>query len=79
MQIIAEQYPKSLLILDDVWSAQVARAFDIHCPTLITSRNAKVVSGFTAPKRISVADGESHDKHISFCSVKDTDNHFDNI
>ena len=58
IQIIAEQYPKSLLILDDVWSAEVARAFNVYCSTMVTSRNAKVVSGFTTPIYVSVAEGK---------------------
>ena len=57
MQVISKQYPKSLLILDDVWSAEVVRAFAVCCPTLVTSRNAKVVSGFTEVLCISVAKG----------------------
>lgn len=33
-----------LLILDDVWEVEVAEKFAVHCPTLVTSRNAKVAN-----------------------------------
>ena len=43
--VMAEQYPQSLLILDDVWESETAQAFSIRCRTLITSRNADIANG----------------------------------
>ena len=43
--VMAEQYPQSLLILDDVWEPETAQVFSIRCRTMITSRNADVANG----------------------------------
>ena len=40
---MSEQHPQSLLILDDVWEVETARAFAARCRTLVTSRYAAVV------------------------------------
>ena len=56
--MISEQHPKSLLILDDVWSSDVAQAFAVRCPTMVTSRNAAVASGIPTPEIYSVSVSE---------------------
>lgn len=62
MQVISVQYPKSLLILDDVWSLDVANAFAVRCPTLVTSRNSGLAKGILVSEEhkycVSVAEGE---------------------
>ena len=59
VQVISEQHPKSLLILDDVWNFDVARAFAVRCRTMVTSRNAAVANGIPSPQvySVSVSDG----------------------
>ena len=55
-----EQYPRSLLILDDVWSHGVINAFDVRCRALVTTR----VSGLVSPVMVqnvhlvSVSEGQ---------------------
>ena len=58
-RILSKQYPHSLLILDDVWSPEVAQAFSVRCRTLVTSRNSAVASSVQAPQisSLSVSDG----------------------
>ena len=58
-QVIREQYPKSLLILDDVWSYEVVNAFSVRCRILVTSRKAGLVSpvGVNNVFSVSVSDG----------------------
>ena len=45
LQVMAEQHPRSLLILDDVWSHAVINAFSVRCRLLVTTR----VSGLVSP------------------------------
>lgn len=40
--MISKQHPNSLLILDDVWTTEVAQAFSVRCRVMVTSRNAAV-------------------------------------
>ena len=60
-QVISKQHPRSLLILDDVWSAEVAQAFAVRCRTMVTSRNSAVAERVQTPKvfPVSVSEGES--------------------
>ena len=58
IQVISEQHPKSLLILDDVWSFDVAQAFAVRCRTMVTSRNAAVANGILTPQIYSVSVSE---------------------
>ena len=61
IQVISDQHPKSLLILDDVWNFEVARAFAVRCRTMVTSRNSAVASGIPTPQihSVSVSEGKS--------------------
>jgi apoptotic protease-activating factor len=54
-KILSEQYPRSLLVLDDVWSPEVAQAFSVRCCTMVTSRNSAVASMVQAPHVIPVS------------------------
>ncbi len=60
-QVISKQHPNSLLILDDVWSAEVAAAFSVRCRVMVTSRNAAVAERVTAAEvyDVSVSQGGS--------------------
>jgi apoptotic protease-activating factor len=40
--IFIRQYPRSLLVLDDVWSQTVARWFAVRCRVLVTTRDRTV-------------------------------------
>ncbi len=58
-KVISEQHPRSLLVLDDVWSPEVAQAFSVRCRTMVTSRNAAVASSVATPYiyPVSVSEG----------------------
>ncbi len=51
---------KSLLILDDVWSPEVAKAFSACCNVIVTSRNAAIASEVETRQvfNVSVSEGE---------------------
>ena len=55
-QIISEQYPESLLILDDVWSSDVISAFAECCPIMVTSRNARMAKMYNCYD-VDICDG----------------------
>ncbi|XP_037551896.1 apoptotic protease-activating factor 1 [Nematolebias whitei] len=47
--LMLRKYPRSLLILDDIWDSSVVKVFDIQCRILMTTRNrgiADSVGGF---------------------------------
>lgn len=41
-RVIAEQHPKCLLVLDNLWRTDVAKYFSVRCRVLATTRNATV-------------------------------------
>ena len=57
--MISEQHPRSLLILDDVWSKEVAQCFAVRCRTMVTSRKSTVANSVTTPHvyTVSVSEG----------------------
>ena len=63
-KVISEQHPRSLLILDDVWSYEVAQAFAVRCRTMVTSRHAAVASSVQTPHiySVSVSEGFSEEE-----------------
>ena len=54
-EVMMEQYPQSLLILDDVWEVETSEVFAVRCRTLVTTRNAEVASGINTPDVYPVA------------------------
>ncbi|MCJ8736266.1 hypothetical protein PDJAM_G00256980, partial [Pangasius djambal] len=40
--LVLRRFPRSLLILDDVWDSYTLRAFDIQCRVLLTTRNSSL-------------------------------------
>ena len=51
---LSRNYPRCLLVLDDIWSPEVAQAFSVRCRTLVTSRNSAVASMVQTPRVISI-------------------------
>ena len=62
-EVMKEQHPRSLLILDDVWESEVARTFSAcHC-VLATSRNVAVASEvYSTVECVSVSEGFSNEE-----------------
>ncbi|XP_043943141.1 apoptotic protease-activating factor 1 [Protopterus annectens] len=63
--LMVRKYPRSLLILDDVWDSWALKAFDIQCRVLITSRNRTVAESVTGKRySVHVEEGLSHGKGL---------------
>ncbi|XP_061108853.1 apoptotic protease-activating factor 1 [Conger conger] len=48
--LMIRRYPRSLLILDDVWDSAVLRAFDIQCRILLTTRDRSLADSVSGQK-----------------------------
>lgn len=57
-----EQYPQSLLVLDDIWEPETAQYFAVRCRTLATSRNADVANAISTNNvyQVSVMEVTGH-------------------
>ena len=61
--IFARYYPRSLLILDDVWNQFVTKAFDIQCRIMVTTRDATVTDRVTGEvEKVAITSGFSKDQ-----------------
>ena len=47
--VISEQHPRCLLVLDNLWSAEVAKYFSVRCRVLVTTRNAAIAHSVQTP------------------------------
>lgn len=58
--MIDKQHPHTLLILDDVWTADVAAAFSVRCRVMVTTRNAAITDRVQAADiyKVPVSQGE---------------------
>uniref|UniRef100_A0A8C7VD77 Apoptotic protease-activating factor 1 n=1 Tax=Oncorhynchus mykiss TaxID=8022 RepID=A0A8C7VD77_ONCMY len=48
--LMLRRYPRSLLILDDIWDSSVLKAFDIQCRVLLTTRDRSLAECVSGPK-----------------------------
>ncbi|XP_041058700.1 apoptotic protease-activating factor 1 isoform X4 [Carcharodon carcharias] len=63
--LMARKYPRSLLVLDDVWDSWVLKCFDVQCRVLITSRDKNITEAVTGNNfPMSVQSGLSNDKGL---------------
>ena len=53
-KVIEEQHPKCLLVLDNLWRADVAKYFSVRCRVLATTRNATVAQSVSTPSIASL-------------------------
>ena len=62
--VMSEQHPRALLVLDDVWSEDVAAAFGVGCRTMVTSRFYAIATkvDFTKYYSVSVSEGFSEEE-----------------
>lgn len=69
-KILHDEFPRSLLVLDDIWSPEVALAFSVRCCTMVTSRNSSVASMVHTPKvlPVEIAEGFSLDQG-TYCTL----------
>nr|XP_033807286.1 apoptotic protease-activating factor 1 isoform X1 [Geotrypetes seraphini]XP_033807287.1 apoptotic protease-activating factor 1 isoform X1 [Geotrypetes seraphini]XP_033807289.1 apoptotic protease-activating factor 1 isoform X1 [Geotrypetes seraphini]XP_033807290.1 apoptotic protease-activating factor 1 isoform X1 [Geotrypetes seraphini]XP_033807291.1 apoptotic protease-activating factor 1 isoform X1 [Geotrypetes seraphini]XP_033807292.1 apoptotic protease-activating factor 1 isoform X1 [Geot len=68
--LITRKYPRSLLVLDDIWDSWVLKAFDIQCRILLTSRDKSVADAVSGNKHlVSVESGLPLDKGLEVLSL----------
>uniref|UniRef100_A0A3B5M228 Apoptotic peptidase activating factor 1 n=1 Tax=Xiphophorus couchianus TaxID=32473 RepID=A0A3B5M228_9TELE len=48
--LMLRRFPRSLLILDDIWDSSVLKVFDIHCRILLTTRNRSLTDSVSGAK-----------------------------
>ena len=63
-RVMSEQHPRALLILDDVWSEDVATVFGVGCRTMVTSRFEAIATNVQSPNfySVSVSEGFSEEE-----------------
>ncbi|KAM4677518.1 apoptotic protease-activating factor 1 isoform 1-T2 [Discoglossus pictus] len=67
--LVMRMYPRSLLILDDIWDSWVLKAFDIQGRVLITSRDRSVTDAVSGNKYFVPVDSElEHSKGLEILS-----------
>uniref|UniRef100_A0A8C5N8Q5 Apoptotic protease-activating factor 1 n=1 Tax=Gouania willdenowi TaxID=441366 RepID=A0A8C5N8Q5_GOUWI len=68
--LMLRRYPRSLLILDDIWDSTVLKAFDIHCRILLTTRNRSVTDSVSGAKyEVGVESGLDEDKSLEILGL----------
>ncbi|XP_034718930.1 apoptotic protease-activating factor 1 isoform X1 [Etheostoma cragini] len=64
------RYPRSLLILDDIWDSTVLKAFDIHCRILLTTRNRSLTDSVSGAKyEVEVESGLDEKKGLEILAL----------
>uniref|UniRef100_H3D0A2 Apoptotic protease-activating factor 1 n=1 Tax=Tetraodon nigroviridis TaxID=99883 RepID=H3D0A2_TETNG len=72
--LMLRRYPRSLLILDDVWDITVLKTFDIHCRILLTTRNRSLTDSVGGNKyEVEVESGLDENKGLEILALY-TDN-----
>uniref|UniRef100_A0A8D0C5G4 Apoptotic protease-activating factor 1 n=1 Tax=Salvator merianae TaxID=96440 RepID=A0A8D0C5G4_SALMN len=68
--LLLRKYPRSLLVLDDIWDSWVLKAFDCNGQVLITSRDRSVADSVPGNKyEVSLESGLSHEKALEILSL----------
>ncbi|KAK9525758.1 hypothetical protein VZT92_016440 [Zoarces viviparus] len=68
--LMLRKYPRSLLILDDIWDSTVLKAFDIHCRILLTTRNRSLADSVSGARyELEVASGLDESKGLEILAL----------
>ncbi|XP_010795540.1 apoptotic protease-activating factor 1 [Notothenia coriiceps] len=68
--LMLRRYPRSLLILDDVWDTTVLKAFDIHSRVLLTTRNRALADSVSGVKyQVEVESGLDENKGMEILAL----------
>ncbi|XP_041833714.1 apoptotic protease-activating factor 1 isoform X2 [Melanotaenia boesemani] len=68
--LMLRRYPRSLLILDDVWDSTVLKVFDIHCRILLTTRNRSLADSVSGAKyEVEVESGLDENKALEILAL----------
>ncbi|XP_018602815.1 apoptotic protease-activating factor 1 isoform X1 [Scleropages formosus] len=64
------KYPRSLLILDDIWDGAVLKAFDVQCRVLLTTRDRSLVDSVGGQRfEVHVESGLGHKKALEVLAL----------
>lgn len=73
--LMLRRYPRSLLILDDIWDSMVLKAFDIHCRILLTTRNRSLADSVSGSKyEVGVESGLNENKALEILALYTNNN-----
>ncbi|XP_048123798.1 apoptotic protease-activating factor 1 isoform X3 [Alosa alosa] len=68
--LMLRRYPRSLLILDDVWDSSVLKTFDIQCRVLLTTRDRSLVDSVSGKRHeVAVESGLDEDKALEVLAL----------
>ncbi|CAJ1054778.1 apoptotic protease-activating factor 1 isoform X1 [Xyrichtys novacula] len=68
--LVLRKYPRSLLILDDIWDSMVLKAFDIQCRVLLTTRNRSLTDSVSGAKyEVEVESGLDEKKGLEILAL----------
>ncbi|XP_077355476.1 apoptotic protease-activating factor 1 isoform X3 [Festucalex cinctus] len=68
--LVLRRYPRSLLILDDIWDSTVLKSFDIHCRILLTTRNRSLADSVSGAKyEVEVESGLDDNKALEILAL----------
>lgn len=68
--LMLRRYPRSLLILDDIWDSTVLKAFDIQCRIMLTTRNRSLVDSVSGAKfEVEVESGLDEKKGLEILAL----------
>nr|XP_055046706.1 apoptotic protease-activating factor 1 isoform X1 [Misgurnus anguillicaudatus]XP_055046707.1 apoptotic protease-activating factor 1 isoform X1 [Misgurnus anguillicaudatus] len=68
--LMLRRFPRSLLILDDVWDTSALRSFDIHCRVLLTTRNRSLTDSVSGKKcEVHVENGLNEEKALEILAL----------
>ncbi|XP_042259055.1 apoptotic protease-activating factor 1 isoform X1 [Thunnus maccoyii] len=73
--LMLRRYPRSLLILDDVWESTVLKVFDIQCRILLTTRNRSLTDSVSGAKyEVEVESGLDENKGLEILALYTNNN-----
>ncbi|KAG7461492.1 apoptotic protease-activating factor 1 isoform X2 [Solea senegalensis] len=68
--LMLRRYPRSLLILDDIWDSTVLKVFDIQCRILLTTRNRSLTDSVSGAKyEVEVESGLDENKGLEILAL----------
>ncbi|XP_029969106.1 apoptotic protease-activating factor 1 [Salarias fasciatus] len=68
--LMLRRFPRSLLILDDIWDSSVLKVFDIHCRILLTTRNRSLTDSVSGARfQVEVQSGLDEDKGLEVLAL----------
>ncbi|XP_059893912.1 apoptotic protease-activating factor 1 isoform X1 [Gadus macrocephalus] len=68
--LLLRRFPRSLLILDDIWDSSALKAFDVHSRVLITTRDRSIADAVNGVRQeVEVESGLDEDKALEILAM----------